>query len=139
MTAVQYTDTENLIKTWLAGTTVAPLVARSTGVYSIYLAMPKAAPVPAVVLTLISGTTGNYDQPTMTSRIQFDCWARTRNEASSISLTLINELESLARTDGYFDGTTLLASANVVGYRWLPDPESDTARYIVDALITTVT
>lgn len=137
---VGYADVENVVKAWLATTTVAPLVQRSAGVYSIYLGMPKASPVPSVILTLISGYPGaRNDIPQLESRIQFDCWGTTRDQAGVISRTLCAELESLSRIGVYYTGATLLASAQVQTMRWLPDPESDTPRYIVDALITTVT
>ncbi len=142
MTLVSYADTENVIKRWLLTTSVAPLLLRSAGVYAIYLALPKGAPNPALVLTLVAGGPDRgHDIPQQSDRIQFDCWGRTRDESGLICRTLINELESLARAAWYTDPDTdtLLACASVLSKRWLPDPDSDTPRYIVDALITTVT
>lgn len=137
---VRYADVENAVKQWLLGTDVAFYVQRDDGGYSVFLAMPKGAPVPAVVITLVSGgPTPRADLPTLSARLQFDAWGRTRDQAGTVARTLVAELESLARTGFYTDGSNNILSAEVLSMRWLPDPDSDTPRYIVDALITTVT
>ncbi len=140
MTVVSFADTESVVKRWLLTTSVASLLMRSAGQYSIYLAMPPASPNPALTVSLVSGGPDRNDLPQQTDRIQFDCWGLTRDQAGLISRTLIAELESLARSGSYIDPTSgaYLGCARVVSKRWLPDPESDTPRYIVDALITTV-
>lgn len=139
---VSFADTENVVKRWLIdATSVAPLLMRSAGAYSIYLAMPKAAPNPALTVSLVGGGPDNRnDLPQQSDRIQFDCWGRSRDEAGLICRTLMGELDSLARQAGYVEpgSGVYLAAASVLSKRWLPDPESDTPRYIVDALITTV-
>lgn len=139
MTAVvHYADVENLVKTWALTTDVAPLVARPGG-YNIYLAMPAASPMPSVVLSRVGGgPRARKDLPEEVSRISFSCWANTRAEAGVISRTLCAELETLARTGGYINAGTVLAAGDVVSMIWLPDPDSDKPRYIVDALVTTV-
>jgi hypothetical protein len=71
--------------------------------------------------------------------MQFDCWGKTRSQAGDIGRTLIAELEDLAQTGGRIVNGTYLGAAATQNMRWLPEPDSDTPRYIVDALITTVT
>lgn len=134
-----FANTETTVKLWLIGTSVAALVTRPDGGISIYNAMPTAAPIPAVVLQQVSGgPSALKDLPEQQVRIQFDCWGTTRTEASNIAQTLSSELDQLARTVGPVINGVYLGATSVPQTRWLPDPDSDTPRYIVDALIVTV-
>lgn len=138
---IYFADTETVIKTFLLGATVAPLLKRTTdGGYSIYNAMPPAAPVPALIAFQVTGgPEPDADLPVQRVTIQFDCWGKTRQQAGDIARTLLADLEWLARTGGKVIGGVYLGSAVIQNMRWLPEPDSDTPRYIVDALITTVT
>lgn len=137
MSVIIYGPIEQAVKSWLMTTDVAPLVQRGAGVFSIYLAMPPAAPVPAVVVSLIGGgPRPRADLPVSRYRLSFDCWGSSRDEASLIARTLLAALGDLSGVT--VDGVTL-GGADVINMVWLPDPDSDTARYIVDALIATVT
>lgn len=137
---IYYADTETVIKTYLLASTVAPLVKRADGGYSIYNAMPSAAPVPAVISFQISGgPVQRKDLPEQQTLIQFDCWGKTRVQAGDIARAVIAELEWCGRTGGAVIGGVYLGTSTVQNMRWLPEPDSDTPRYIVDALITTVT
>lgn len=134
---ILYGPVEQAVKSWLTSTDVAPLVQRSAGVYSIYLAMPAAAPVPSVIVSLIGGgPRARADLPESRYRLSFDCWGTSRDEASLIARTLLAALGDLSGVT--VDGVTL-GGADVINMVWLPDPDSDTPRYIVDALIATVT
>lgn len=134
-----FAATEEIVKTWLATTTVAALVTRSDGGVNIYNAMPKTAPLPAVVLyQSVGGPISEKDLPEQFARIRFDCWAAKRSEARNIGLQITAELDNLQREGGLIvDGVYLAATTNPL-MRWIPDPESDTPRYIVESLITTV-
>lgn len=142
MTSVHFGDVDKAVKAWLMVSTVAPLVTRtSDSGISIYLAMPPAAPKPSVVFRRVGGgPRPSKDFPEERIRYSFDCWGLTRDDSGLVARTLVEELESLAR-DGValpLYGVTLYA-AEVIAMRWLPDPDSDSPRFIVDALITTVT
>jgi hypothetical protein len=135
-----YADTEAIIKTWLLDTEVAPLLQRPDGNFSIYNAMPAKSPIPALIAWQVSGGPApRKDLPEQQVRMQFDCWGKTRAQAGDIARTLIAELEDCARTGGRVINGTYLGAAATTSMRWLPEPDSDTPRYIVDALITTVT
>jgi len=137
---IAYADTETVVKTWLLSSDVAPLLLRSDGGYSIYNAMPPKAPIPALVMFQVAGgPRTRKDLPEQQVRMQFDCWGKTRKEAGDIARTLIGELENCALTGGRVIGGVYLGTAVTQMMRWLPEPDSDTPRYIVDALITTVT
>jgi len=136
---IQFADTENVVKAWLPTTSVGPLIQRADGGYSVFLAMPTGSPNPAVIITQVSGgPDARHDLPQQTVRIQFDCWGRTRSEAGAIARALMAELEWVPRNGGAIVQGAYLGACQVTMMRWLPDPDSDTARYIVDALITTV-
>ena len=135
-----FADTENIVKAWLATTEVAPLVERASGGTSIFLAMPKTPAYPSIVLTRVGGgPQPGKDLPTDRARISFNCWGTSRASAGVVSRALVSACDSLARNGGWESGPTLLAAAEVINVIWLPDPDSDTPRYIVDALVTTVT
>lgn len=138
MTINVYGPVESVVKTWLAGTSVAPLVARSPGVFNIFLAMPPAAPIPSVIISQVGGgPLPRKDIPECRYRLSFDCWGTSRSQASQIARALMGELDGLGYSGEVIDGV-YLGTADILSMLWRPDPDSDTARYIVDALITTV-
>jgi hypothetical protein len=135
-----YADTETIVKTWLLTTNLTLLLERPDGGISIYNAMPPKSPVPALIAWQVAGgPRPRKDLPEQQVRMQFDCWGKTRSQAGDIGRTLIAELEDLAQTGGRIVNGTYLGAAATQNMRWLPEPDSDTPRYIVDALITTVT
>jgi hypothetical protein len=136
---ISYANTETTVKTWLTTTTVAALVTRPGGGINVFNAMPKGAPLPAVVLYQSSGgPSALKDLPEQAARIRFDCWAASRAEASSIALQICAELDNLQRSVGpIVDGVYLAATSSPTMF-FLPDPDSDTPRYIVSALVVTV-
>lgn len=135
-----YADVETIVKTWLFSTSVAPLVRRDDGGYSIYNAMPVKAPNPAVIAHQITDAPApRKDLPEQQVRMQFDCWGLTRLQSGDIARTLMSELEWISLSGGRVINGTYLGVAFTQSMRWLPDLESDTPRFIVQALITTVT
>lgn len=141
MSVIIYATVEPAIKAWLGTTTLAPLVTRTDGGLSIYLAMPPASPKPSVILTRVGGgPRARKDLPEDQARISFDCWGNSRAEAADVAGAVASECESLAQSGGYcHDSGVCLLVAEVAGWLWLPDPNTDTPRYVVDALFTTVT
>lgn len=137
---VHYGDEDGAMKLWLLTTPVATLVTRAGGGVSIYLAMPKGAPIPAVIINRIGGgPRARKDIPESVVRYSYTCWGTTRDEAGNVCRALVDALENLARTRVDVNALGVqLYGADVIGTRWLPDPESQTPRFIVDALVTTV-
>lgn len=137
---IAYADVETLVKTWLRQTGVAALVPLPDGSGpAIFNAMPKGAPEPAIICRLISGgPTSRNDIPVAEYRFSFSITAASKAQAADIAYALIETGEDLARNGSYSDGITTLFSGRILAVRWQPDPDSDTPRYIVDALITTV-
>lgn len=131
MTALAYGPIDAAVKTWLNTLALGAKV---------YMAMPVSNPLPVVLVTLISGgPVARADLPLTRYRLSFDVIAKTRDQASLISRTLISELEALGIENvGVNAEGVYLGAADILLTRWQPDPDSDTPRYIVDALITTV-
>lgn len=137
---IAYADTEAIVKSWLLSTSVAPLLYRDDGGYSIYNAMPAKSPLPALVFWQLSGSPRpRKDLPEQQAHLQFDAWGTTRQQAGDIARALVAEIENLARTGGTVINGTYLGCGSVQMMRWLPEPDSDTPRYVIGALITTVT
>lgn len=140
MTMPFYGPVERAVKDWLMTTSLPPLLTRADGGVSLYMAMPIGAPIPVVTVMLVGGgPRAGADLPDCRYRLSFDVYGTSRDEASLIARTLVSELENLggANAGVNVDGVCL-GSAEVLNVMWRPDPDSDTARYIVDALITTV-
>jgi uncharacterized protein DUF3168 len=140
VSAPTYGAVDVALKLWLLSSDVAPLVKQPSGAYAVHMAMPKSSPVPSIIINLVSGgPLSRADLPATRYRISFDCWGTTRDEASLIARTVIDLLEQISvGNTGILAAGVWLGAAENVSMRWLPDPESDTPRYIVDALITTV-
>ena len=131
-----YGDIESAIKAWAMTGPIAPLVTAG-GRTHIYMAMPTASPVPSVILSRVGGgIRPASDLPIDRARISFDCWGTSRAQAQALSATLVTELDNLAPNGGYTVGGVTLAVAEIILWTWLPDPKADTARYVVDALVT---
>jgi hypothetical protein len=81
---------------------------------------------PQVVVQRVGG-------PDDEARIQWDVWGGTKQQAAATAADLATGLSALARYA--FDGIRL-HGAQVDGVRWVPDPDSDRARYIVDTVVT---
>lgn len=132
-----YVDTESLVQDWLKASYLAPLVTRGDGGVSIFKAMPNASPLPSVVLNRVGGAPARgKDTGEDIARISFDCWASSREQAVTLSLTLVSLIEELGPSGGFRSSTGWLEAAETVSWLWLPDKVSDTARYVVDALFT---
>jgi hypothetical protein len=134
-----YLDVEVLVKSWLATTPVAALVPRAGGGFHIYQAMPIGAPLPSVIVSRVGGAPARRsDVPADVARISMDIFAASRPLAVAIAQTLVAAVENLAQTGAYVTGSSRLEAGEVVSWIWLPDPTSDTARYVVDGLFTAV-
>lgn len=73
----------------------------------------------------------------MAALIQFDCWGATKAVAFAAAAELSSAAEQLGRYAG-FDGVLLIGANVESDGRWLPDPESDLPRYVVDITFTAV-
>jgi hypothetical protein len=122
-------DAEDVAKSWLMTTSVAPLVNGK-----IFLAMPKGSPNPCVLLSRVGGappasSTTNED----VARISFTIYAPSRPAAKQIATALATELSSIYEGNPISTPSGVLDVGEIISWLWSPDPKSDTPRYIIDA------
>lgn len=116
--AREYVDVEGAIREW-ARDAVVSVAGR------VFFGAAKAA-LPQIVVQRIGGPDGD-------ALVQFDVWGTDKEEIDLTAAELATAIDDLRRYISD-DGTVLLHGAAVTGIRWLPDPESDRPRAIVDAV-----
>lgn len=135
MATLTFVDAEDVVKAWLLDTTIAPLVTWG-GKTHIYQGMPTGSPMPSVILTRVGGAPSRsstvYED---NARISFSCWARNRPAAKEIARVLVSEIESISHSSAVVTAFGRLDAAETISWLWLPDPEADLPRYVVDALM----
>lgn len=115
-----WVDVEAAIREWARDTV--------TGVNGrVFFGAAKAA-LPQIVLARLGG-------PDDSAFIQFDVWGSDKAEAADAAAELATAVDALDRYVSD-DATTILHGATVDGIRWLPDPDDDRPRYVVDATFT---
>jgi hypothetical protein len=108
-------DVEKAVRAW----------ARSLG-FTAFFGTNNSGSFPQVVIQRVAG-------PDEDCLMQFDVWGGTKAEAATVAADLRSALSGLSSYD--FDGIRLHAASDASA-RWLPDPESDRPRYIVEATVT---
>lgn len=114
-----WVDVEDAVRAWARG--ALPAIDGR-----VFFGASNDAAMPQVVLSRIGGPDGRC-------LIQFDVWAKTKAAAAQVAASLATAIDALGR---YTHDQTLLLGARVEGVRWLPDEESDTPRYVVEATFT---
>ena len=114
-----WVNVEDAVRAWARG-------ALPTIDGRVFFGANNDAAMPQVGLSRITG-------PDDRCLVQFDVWAETKAAAAQLAADLATALDALGR---YTHETTLLHGARVEGVRWLPDEESDTPRYVVEATFT---
>ena len=117
-----WVDVEGAVREWARG---AGLLVGGR----VFFGAAKAA-LPPVVLQRLGGVDGE-------AFIQFDVWGGDKAEAAAAAADLAEAVDALERYDSD-DGTTTLLGAVVDNVRWLPDPDDDRSRYVVDATFVAV-
>lgn len=136
----QYVDAEAVVVEWTLTTAVVPLITRSGGGVNLFRAMPVGAPLPALIVSRVGGgPRTRSDVPEDVARMSYQCWAAKRSDAAAIAVAVVSACDSLSQLGGFVaaNGARLVA-AEVLTWFWSPDPESDTPRFVVDALFSTV-
>lgn len=124
-------DTEHALRDWLRTRPV--LTARSVAVH---FGIPDAVPSNLITVGRVGGAPGSiWDE----GRYSFACWGQTKKAASDTA----RDLAGLLTIDDpvLIGNGTKIMGATVDLMLWLPAPDTDRARYIVDvsavALATT--
>jgi hypothetical protein len=127
-----FPDCEGGVRDWLRS---VPSVSALVG-QRVFFGLPVAVTWPAVVVQMVGGGPDAGNAPVFVPLIQIDCWGEGRNkaQAAAVMSAVVGAIESIQ------SGTALGADAkavwaSVLSVIWLPDPESDQARYSVTAEI----
>ena len=139
MSVVTYTSVEDVTKAWLLTTPIVARLTRPGGGVNMFFAMPVGAPLPCLTLARVGGAPTSSEVPTDVARISFECWGTSKASAGTLAYELVAELDTLARVGGFTLGATTIVAGDILMALWLPDPTSDTARYVVDAHISAIT
>jgi hypothetical protein len=110
-----WVDVEGAVRAW-ARDEVASVNRR------VFYGANNQAAMPQIVLFRIGG-------PDDQCLIQFDVWAKTKDQAAAAAAELCTAADDLSR---YVAGNVLLTGAVVDGSRWQPDEDDDIPRYIVE-------
>lgn len=113
--AVVWVDVENAVRSWARDFVLS-------AERRVFFGVNNNVDFPQIVLHRLGG-------PDSACLIQFDVWAATKATAAAAAAELASAVDALARYD---TGDVLLHAAVVESSRWLPDPETDKPRYIVD-------
>jgi hypothetical protein len=125
-----YPDVEGAVRDWLRDqAAVAALVDDR-----VFMGVPKATQFPLIVVHLVGGGPVTGDVPMSSELIQMDCWGPGRNKAVAVAVKnavvgAIESLESGTPMNEAAVGLWARTTSNV----WLPDFETDQARYVVTA------
>lgn len=105
-------DVEKAVRAW----------ARAQG-FTAFFGVNNNGTFPQLVIQRVAG-------PDSDVLVQFDVWGGTKAEAAATAASLRTALTGLSSYD--FDGIRLHGASDPSA-RWLPDPDSDRPRYIVEA------
>lgn len=133
-----YPDVEGALRTWFrAVTDITTLVDGRT-----FFAIPQNTQWPLIVVSLIGGGPQRAEPPVLQALVQIDCWGPPRADgkaqkdvAAAVMTKVVSVLESLA-SGVDLDESTQALGASVQSVIWLPDPDTNQARYVVTAEIS---
>lgn len=111
-------DVELAVRTW----------ARQEGLADrrVFFGISNEAPFPQIIVRRLGG-------PDQSCLIQFDIWGANKAETADLAAELATACEHLVRFE---TSGVLLHGTSHPNVRWLPDPESDQPRHIVDVIFT---
>lgn len=123
---------ERALRDWVrARPTITPLVAPNF----VALGATRGTST-SIGIRRVAGAEGASDVPTDDALFQFDCWAETESDAADVRDAVIGVFAGLTTTP--FTASVLCTGALVVGQQWLPDPDTDTPRYVVTVRVLLV-
>lgn len=114
--AVVWVDVESAVREW-GRDNIASVDRR------VLFARNEKGPLPQVIVQRVAG-------PDSECLIQLDVIASSKAAAAALATEVATEVDALAR---YVTDDVILHAAAVESSRWLPDPVSKEARYVIDA------
>lgn len=117
--AIVYVDVEGAARAW-ARAAVPSVDGR------VFFGATDAAARPQIVVQRIGGDDD-------AAALQWDVWGTNKANAAEVAAELASACSALA---GFVHGGAILKAAAVEFVRWLPDPDGDQPRYIVETTFT---
>lgn len=119
-----YVDVEGAVREWARD--LVSLVDRR-----VFFEPKNSVAYPQIVVFRIFG-------PDDAALIQFDCWGGTKEQALAVATQLMTEIDKLSRYIklNVDKPSVLIHGATFTEIRWLPDEESNRARYTVEGVFT---
>lgn len=126
-TIIVFPDVEQATRVWLRSIT-------TSAAGRVYFGTPdKTTNDPFVTLFRVGGGPLISEVPTDAARISFSCWAQTKHAAQQLSAEVASAVFNLRAGDVM--GECTVCFATMLSSLWVPDSQSGTPRYIVDATI----
>jgi hypothetical protein len=125
--AVAFPDAEHVATRWLNSSTIgAPASTDLLGWH---------APEPRIVITRVGGTPTlaiRIDRP----RLDVDVYAPTKADAHDLAQAARVRLHELPTGDHRDLGAVVCNVVDELGLQWLPDPDTNTPRYVLTLAVT---
>lgn len=106
----------------------------AAGNKGVWFGVPSGTPPkPFITLARVGGGPVNGEIPLDQARISFSVWAGSKIAAASVAGVLVEVLHAMRTTPLREDAVG--RGASDISVLWLPDPETKTPRYMVDATV----
>lgn len=108
----------------------------------VFFGIPANTTYPLITISQIAGAPDASASPIYESTLSFDCWGLSASETGSkLSATAIKSVVEKVIDD--LNCTELNSSVtalwgNVVSTNWMPDPDTNRARYTITAVIAAI-
>lgn len=138
MTTLTLVDTEAVAKAWAKAETHINAAVNSRVFFSTPQSYGKTPAATWIVLSLVGETHQAGDLGLQQPLIQFDCWSKpvsmggTKASAAVVALAVQTAARQLSFGQSVTIGQSVISVGDVNQKRWLPDPTTNSPRYVVD-------
>lgn len=130
-------DVEGGVRSWArANSLLTPLLGSGTTA-RVFFGVPTSYDPKTNGAALVLYRSGGAPRPGATPldqpRLTFDCWGASKADAASLAVAVVEAIERVGQGTALGASLRAVSASVVMGPLWLPDPESGTPRYVVDA------
>lgn len=122
-------DIEGAVRDWLRTVPAVQALVSSR----VFFGIPAQTEWPICVVKDVGGAP-DPGLPTTAPLIQIDCWGEGRNkaQANAVKRAVVTALQNLT-SGSALNGEVVALGAQTLSAPWLPDPDTDQARYAITA------
>jgi hypothetical protein len=132
VTTLTLVDSEATARTWAKAETHINAAVSGRVFFSTPQSYGKTPADSWIVLSLVGETHQAGDLGLQLSLVQFDCWGKTKALAAAAALAVQTAARQISSGQPMTVGSAVITWADLNQRRWLPDPTTNTARYVVD-------